>query len=150
LIYLGALVLDAQVSITALTVLLVAIGTPWAVVVGIGLIACRGVYLDDDLQVFNRGQRGGAYWFTEGWNPRAAIAWLVGASFGALAVNTTLYKGPLADIADGVDISFLGAGAIAGAVYLVLRALFPEHRAAEQSASIVEDRTPPVPELGPR
>jgi nicotinamidase-related amidase len=116
LIYLGALVLDAQESITAMTILLVAIGTPWAVVVGIGLIACRGVYLDDDLQVFNRGQRGGAYWFTEGWNPRAIVAWLTGATFGAFAVNTTLYKGPLADIADGVDVSFLGAGAIAGSL----------------------------------
>jgi len=134
LIYLGALVLDAQESITAMTILLVAIGTPWAVVVGIGLIACRGVYLDDDLQVFNRGQRGGAYWFTEGWNPRAIVAWLTGATFGAFAVNTTLYKGLLADIADGVDVSFLGAGVIAGALYLVLRTLFPEHRAAGESA----------------
>jgi hypothetical protein len=41
-------------------------------------------------------------------------------------VNTTLYVGPLANVAGGVDVSFAGAALIAGTVYLVLRAVFPE------------------------
>jgi hypothetical protein len=37
-----------------------------------------------------------------------------------------LYVGPLAEIAGGVDVSFAGVALIAGTVYLVLRAVFPE------------------------
>lgn len=40
-----------------------------------------------------------------GWNVPAVVAWTVGAVFGLLAVNTTLYVGPLADIAGWVDLS---------------------------------------------
>ena len=38
----------------------------------------------------------------------AVMAWTVGAVFGLLTVNTTLYIGPLADIAGGVDLSTMG------------------------------------------
>ncbi|HKE99325.1 MAG TPA: purine/cytosine permease, partial [Actinomycetes bacterium] len=55
----------------------------------------------------------------------AALAWVAGSIFGLLAINTTLYKGPLADLADGVDVSFLGSFAIAGILYLVLEAVVP-------------------------
>lgn len=41
-----------------------------------------------------------------------------GATFGVLTVNTTLYVGPLADIAGGVDLSTIGSAAIAGLIYL--------------------------------
>ena len=34
--------------------------------------------------------------------------------------------GPLANVVGGVDVSFAGAALIAGTVYLVLRAVFPE------------------------
>ena len=42
----------------------------------------------------------------------------VGATFGMLAVNTTLYVGPLADIAGGVDLSTIGSAALAGLIYV--------------------------------
>ncbi len=37
---------------------------------------------------------------------------------GCLAVNTTLYVGPLADIAGGVDLSTVGSAALAGLLYV--------------------------------
>jgi len=40
--------------------------------------------------------------------------------FGLLAVNTTLYVGPLADIAGGVDVSTIGSAALAGLIYIAL------------------------------
>ena len=46
------------------------------------------------------------------------VAWTVGAVFGLLAVNTTLYVGPLADIAGGVDVSTIGSAALAGLIYV--------------------------------
>jgi purine-cytosine permease-like protein len=57
--------------------------------------------------------------FTSGWNPPAVAAWTVGAVFGVLAVNTTLYVGPLADIAGGVDVSTVGSAVLAGVIYIV-------------------------------
>ena len=47
----------------------------------------------------------------------AVIAWVVGATFGLLTVNTTLYVGPLADIAGAVDLSTIGSAALAGLIY---------------------------------
>ncbi|MCW2685775.1 MAG: purine/cytosine permease [Mycobacterium sp.] len=61
---------------------------------------------------------GGRYWFTGGWNLGAVIASAVGATFGVLAVNTTLYVGPLADVAGGVDVSTIGSAVLAGVIYL--------------------------------
>ena len=60
---------------------------------------------------------GGRYWFTGGWNVPAVAAWTIGAVFGLLAVNTTLYVGPLADIAGGVDVSTVGSAVLAGLIY---------------------------------
>ncbi len=48
----------------------------------------------------------------------AVIAWVVGAGFGVLTVNTTLYIGPLADIAGGVDVSTIDSAVLAGLIYL--------------------------------
>jgi purine-cytosine permease-like protein len=126
LVYLGALVFNLADSVLAISIVLLALSTPWAVITGLGYLLCRGRYDLDALQVFNRGERGGLYWFAAGFNYRAVVAFLAGATFGILAVNTTLYVGPLANVAGGVDVSFAGAALIAGTVYLVLRAVFPE------------------------
>ncbi len=129
LIFLGSLVWDARDSITAGSFVLVAIGTPWAAITGAGYLRCRGRYHLDDLQVFNRRQTGGMYWFTHGFNHRATIAWLAGSVYGCLAINATpLYTGPLADIAGGVDTSFLGSFVIALAVYLGAELAFPRRQ----------------------
>ena len=79
-----------------------------------------------DLQVFNEGRTGGRYWFTQGWNARAVGAWAAGSAFGLLTVNTTLYAGPLADLAGGVDLSMLGSATIAAAGYALALVLSPE------------------------
>ena len=47
------------------------------------------------------------------------LAWAAGSVFGVLAVNTTLYVGPLADIAGGVDLSTVGSAVIAAVIYAV-------------------------------
>ena len=47
------------------------------------------------------------------------LAWAAGSVFRVLAVNTTLYVGPLADIASGVDLSTVGSAVIAAVVYAV-------------------------------
>ena len=61
------------------------------------------------------------------------LAWAAGSLFGVLAVNTTLYVGPLADVAGGVDLSTVGSAVIAAVVYVAAQAL---SRDVEPAASI--------------
>lgn len=123
LVLLGSLVWDASESMTAASLVLLAVSAPWAAVVGVGYLRCRGEYLPQDLQVWISGGRGGAYWYTGGWSLPAVIAWAAGSVFGVLAVYTTLYVGPWAGIAKGVDVSFVGSFIIAAVIYLALESL---------------------------
>ncbi|BBZ77332.1 putative purine/cytosine permease [Mycolicibacterium anyangense] len=133
LLYVGVFVFDAVGSVTAMTVVLNAVITPWVAVLAVGALRSRTVGYDPvDLQAFAHGRRGGRYWFTRGWNIPAVAAWAAGSLFGVLAVNTTLYVGPLADIAAGVDLSTVGSAVLAVVVYLVVGAALG-HR-GEQSA----------------
>jgi purine-cytosine permease-like protein len=124
LLYLGVFVFDAVESVTAMTVALNAVITPWVAILAIGALRTK-TYDPTDLQAFAHGVHSGRYWFTAGWNVPAVTAWSVGAVFGLLAVNTTLYVGPLAGIAGGVDVSTLGSAALAGLVYVVSQAVRP-------------------------
>ena len=126
LVFLGTFAFDAVDSITAMTLVLNGLAAPWVAVLLVGLVHSRGVYDPEDLQVFNQRRTGGRYWFVGGWNPRAVVAWAAGSTFGLLAVNTSLYVGPLADVAGGVDVSLVGAGCIAAGFYSLALKAFPE------------------------
>lgn len=117
LLYLGVFVFDAVQSVTAMTVALNAVLVPWVAILAIGALTTRS-YDPVDLQAFADGRRGGRYWFSAGWNPAAVTAWIVGATFGVLTVNTELYVGPLAELAGGVDLSTIGSAVLAGLIYL--------------------------------
>ncbi|GAA2718791.1 purine-cytosine permease family protein [Micromonospora olivasterospora] len=147
LVLAGSLVWNAADSLSAISLILLAASAPWAAVIGIGYLRCGGRYLPDDLQVFNRRQRGGAYWYTNGWNVPAVVAWAVGCGFGLLTVRTTLYTGPLANIANGIDVSFVGSFLLAGALYLGLETLRPGAGTTSQapvtpSTPVIQNTTP--------
>jgi purine-cytosine permease-like protein len=137
---LGAFAWSAQESVTAFALVLTAIATPWMGVTLVGFALARGRYVPEDLQVFNQRRRGGMYWFTHGWNLRALVAWAAGSTVGLLCASTTLYVGPLADIAGGVDLSFLSGAVTAALAYLAIRALFPEEASG---AVLAEPATAP-------
>jgi cytosine/uracil/thiamine/allantoin permease len=80
------------------------------------------------MQVFNRGRRGGRYWFSGGLNWRAVAAWLPASAFGLLFANTTLYIGPFNSWFGDVDVGCIVSGVLAGIAYVVLLAAFPEDR----------------------
>ena len=128
LVYLGAFAWDAEDSVIAFALLLTAVATPWMGVTLVGFALTRGRYVAEDLQVFNERRRGGVYWFTGGWNLRAVIAWACGSVVGVLCSYTSLYVGPLADVAGGVDLSFVAGGVTAALAYLAIRVVFPETR----------------------
>jgi purine-cytosine permease-like protein len=126
LVFAGTFLVDAVDAITAMTLVLNAVAAPWVGVLLVGLLARRGRYDAADLQRFGRGRGGGRYWFARGVNPRAVGAWAAGSAFGLLAVATSLYTGPLADLAGGVDLSLAGSFAIAAAAYALALRISPE------------------------
>lgn len=127
LLYIGVFVVDAVDAITAMTLILNGMAGPWVAINAVAFLATRrGRYDPVDLQVFNRGLRGGRYWFSAGLNVRAVVPFAIASVFGVLSVNTTLYVGPLADLAHGVDLSLIGSALIAGVGYLLVTAIWPE------------------------
>ncbi len=86
-IFVGRFAFNLVQSVSTFAVLIVTCTTPWMVIMLIGLLTRRGFYRPDDLQVFTRGQRGGAYWFEHGWNWRGMGAWIPSAAAGLAFVN---------------------------------------------------------------
>ncbi|MGY1578686.1 cytosine permease [Streptomyces sp. MN13] len=137
-VFAGHFAIEAQTAMTSFVLLLTAIGTPWAVITLIGFVRCGGVYDPDALQVYNRRARGGAYWYTAGWNVPATVSWALGAAVGVLAVALPSYEGPLLALTGGVDCSFVLSAAVGGLAYLLLTGRTKETAAAgTESAAAV-------------
>jgi len=135
LVFLGRFVWSAETAVTTFVVVLTSLATPWAVVTMMGF-ARTGVRFDEpSLQVFNRRETGGAYWFTAGWNGGAVLAWLAGSVVGVLSNSTDVYSGPIAEMLGGVDASFLTSAVVAAAVYAVVLAVAPHAHAAPKEAA---------------
>lgn len=125
-IFLGTLVWNIVDSVSAFVLILIVFTTPWLVINVVGYWWRGGFINPHDLQVFNRGEKGGIYWFTRGMNLRAIVAWVVGSTVGMLFSYTTLYTGPYANSVSGIDLSFTSATVVAAGLYLALLMLFPE------------------------
>ncbi|MCV7173012.1 MULTISPECIES: purine-cytosine permease family protein [Mycolicibacterium] len=126
-IFVGRFAFNVVQSISTFAVLIVTCTAPWMVVMMIGWVARRGWYDSDALQVFNRRQRGGRYWFDHGWNWRGLGAWLVSAAMSICFVNLPgQFVGPLGDLAGGIDLSIPVGLGLAAVLYPALLRLFPE------------------------
>ncbi|MFD4673567.1 purine-cytosine permease family protein [Lentzea sp. NPDC058450] len=129
-IFIGRFGFDLVRSISTFATLIITCTVPWMVVMMLGLFTRRGWYDPEALQVFNRRQRGGRYWFRHGWNWRGMTAWWVAALVGVLFTNIPgQFVGPLGDVAGGVDVSLPLSIGVAAILFLVLLFVFPEPRA---------------------
>jgi purine-cytosine permease-like protein len=127
LIFVGRFAFNLVDAITTFISLIVVTTTPWMVVMIIGYFVRRGYYLPEAMQVFNRGQEGGPYWYRGGWNVAGMAAWLVSAALALLTVNMPgHFVGPLGNIAGSVDVSLLAALCLPALLYPGLLYLFPE------------------------
>jgi purine-cytosine permease-like protein len=113
---------EAVDAVTAFVLLLTTVGAPWAVVTLVG-----------------HRRSGGRPVFRPGWNGVAVLAWAAGSVGGLLAVDSTLWSGPLVAHTGGVDLSFLLAGAT---TYAVLAAT----RWRPASTEVVAPKTTRLPE----
>jgi purine-cytosine permease-like protein len=149
-IFVGRFGFDLVRSISTFATLIITCTTPWMVVMMLGLFTRRGWYDPEALQVFNRRQRGGRYWFAHGWNWRGMTAWWVAAVVGVLFTNIPgQFVGLLGDLAGGVDVSLPLSIAVAAVLFLVLLFVFPEPRAVYGPAGprLVRSADVPVPPI---
>jgi purine-cytosine permease-like protein len=126
-IFIGRFAANLVQSVSTFVVLIITCTTPWMVIMLIGLLVRRGWYCPQDLQVFTRGETGGRYWFSDGWNWRGLGAWIPSALVGLCFVNLPgQFVGPLGNLADGIDISLPVTLGLAAVVYGLMLQLFPE------------------------
>ena len=130
LIFVGRFYFSLFGSISTFVSLIIVTTTPWMVVMIIGYIVRRGFYIPDAMQIFNRGQTGGPYWFTRGWNVAGMSAWIVSSIVALLMVSIPgHFVGWLGSLAGGVDVSLVAALILPAVLYPVCLKLFPEPRA---------------------
>ncbi|ORV88349.1 purine-cytosine permease family protein [Mycolicibacterium iranicum] len=126
LVYLGHFYAALANGVAVFLALLACSSIPWIVILTIGHFHRRGYYNTADLQVFNRGERGGVYWFTGGLNMVGVGVWSLSAAAGLMFTNNEWFSAPGARLFGGLDLGFLVAGLVAAVTYpLALRA-FPE------------------------
>lgn len=125
-VFLGVFVFGAVDSINAFLLLILLVVSPFTSIMLVGLVQRRGAYSPESLQVSWSTGSGSAYWFTNGFNPRALVALVVGAGAGFMFANTAVYVGPLADTLGGVDVSSVVAAVVGAALYWLLVRLMPE------------------------
>lgn len=130
LIFLGRFYFSLFGSISTFVTLIIVTTTPWMVIMMIGYIVRRGFYIPDAMQIFNRGQTGGPYWFMGGWNVAGMSAWILSSIIALLTVNIPgHFVGWLGNLAGGLDVSLMFALVLPTLLYPVCLKLFPEPRA---------------------
>ncbi len=128
LVYFGHFYSAIVDGVSIFLTLLASFSIPWIIMVAIGHIRRRGYYDPDALQVFNRGQRGGIYWFTHGFNLPAMLVWSLSTTAGLLFSSNAWFTGPGSTLTGGLDLGFVAAGIAAAILYPLSLRLFPEPR----------------------
>jgi purine-cytosine permease-like protein len=120
LVFIGKFVYDAEVAVTNSVLFLTSLASSWIVISLYGYYKNKGSFDKAALQVFNKRETGGKYWFTGGWNLKATFSWIVGSVVGILGISTVDYVGPIAAALGDVDVSVPGAVMSALVVYALL------------------------------
>ena len=129
LVFAGRFYFSLFGTLSTFVSLIVVTTTPWMVIMMIGYLVRRGFYIPDAMQVFNRGQIGGPYWFTGGWNLAGLSAWVVSSTLALLMVNIPgHFVGPLGNAAGGIDLSLVAALILPAILYPLTLYVFPEPR----------------------
>lgn len=142
LVYIGYYDASIASGVSTFLQLLACFSMPWIVMMTIGHFRRRGYYDPDALQVFNRGQRGGIYWFWHGFNLRGLGVWTASAVTGLLFASNAWFEGPGSGIVGGADIGFLVAAVVAAVLYPLILNRYPEPE--EVFGVVPADRTTPI------
>lgn len=131
----GRIFFDLLGAVNAFVGAIVVTTTPWMVIMALGYIFRRGYFEPRNLQVFNRGETGGVYWFNAGINWRALIAWVAAATIGLMFANyPPVIVGPLSQLGGGIDLSLVSGVVAAAVLYIAALFIWPEPRYAHGPA----------------
>lgn len=119
----GGAVID---NLTTLLDLLMIGFVSFVTVVAVGYWNHRGQYDAEALQVFVRGETGGRYWFTGGWNWRAMTAFVLATIAGLMGLHTAWFEGPLVSLFSGVGLGFVVSLIVAAVSYVFFLWIAPE------------------------
>ncbi|TAM66278.1 MAG: cytosine permease [Microbacteriaceae bacterium] len=123
----GRIFFDLLGAVNAFVGAIVVTTTPWMVIMAIGYLLRRGYFEPRNLQVFNRGETGGMYWFNAGVNWRGLVAWIAAAAVGLLFANyPPVIVGPFIDAGGGIDLSLISGVVAAAVFYLLALFVWPE------------------------
>jgi purine-cytosine permease-like protein len=117
LVFIGKFVYDAEAAVTNACLFLTALGTAWIAIALFGYYRMGGTFHKEDLQVFNKRQHGGRYWYQAGWNVKATVAWILASVSGILGISSVDYTGPIANALGGVDVSVIAPAIVGIAIY---------------------------------
>lgn len=84
---------------------------PWLVICVLGNAKVVGSYKSQDLFAFQGSDRG-SYWYSNGWNLKAVLAWACGSLAGILFTESSVFTGPFAGVFGGVSLQLLVAGIV--------------------------------------
>jgi NCS1 family nucleobase:cation symporter-1 len=91
---------------------------PWCAIYLVDAWITRATYEPEDLL----RTKGGRYWFRNGFNSPALLAWVAGMGAAALLTNSTRLQSPVAtDLLGGADLSIVTGLLVAGGLYYVAR-----------------------------
>jgi purine-cytosine permease-like protein len=139
--YVALIAFNAINSIEAFATLMLVTCTPWMVIMTVGHLMRHGRYEPMDLQAFADGATPGVYWFTNGFNINAFVAWGAAVAVGMLFSSTSIITGPLTRHVSGIDLSFTSAAVVGGVLYYALVKIFPDE--VDTRASPDEVTIPP-------
>jgi len=120
LVFIGKFLYNAESAVTNACLFLTALGTAWISIALFGYYRMGGTFHKEDLQVFNRRQHGGIYWYQAGWSVKATIAWVLGSISGILGISSVDYTGPLASALGGVDCSVIAPAVVSISLYWLM------------------------------
>jgi purine-cytosine permease-like protein len=120
LVFFGKFVYDAEAAVTNSVLFLTCLATSWIAITLFGYFSAKGNIDQSALQAFNERSTGGIYWYRNGWNFSAVIAWFLGSLVGILGISSVDYVGPISKDLGDIDVS-IPASALAGiAIYAAL------------------------------
>lgn len=126
LVYIGHFYSAIAGGVAVFLALLACSSIPWIVILTMGHLRRRGYYNTVDLQVFNRGEKGGVYWFTGGLNFAVIGVWATAFVSGLMFTSNEWFTSPGARLLGGLDAGFLVAGIVAAGLYPLTLRIFPE------------------------
>ena len=126
LVFFGAFYQELSEILSSYLSILIVLGAPWSVINLIGYFNNRGHYYTESLQVYNRGQMGGRYWSSLGFNHRAVISWSCAVFAGVMFSNTGWYVGPGAELVGGMDFGFVVSVVVGAMLYFAFLKWNPE------------------------